>query len=352
MSASGTGRRIRVLVVDDSAVVRKLLTALLSTDPGIEVVGTAPDPIVARDKLVRLAPDVMTLDLEMPRMDGLTFLEKVMQHFPTRTLVISSLSTAGSAVALRALELGAVDVMAKPAIDVAAGIGKLAATVVERVRTVAAARLVRAAIAQPAASERRAPRQTLGETTHKVLALAASTGGTEALKQVLAKLPANAPGTVIVQHMPAAFTRAFAAALDKICAFEVREAVDGDRLLPGLALLAPGNFHMELIRDGAFYHVRLHQQPLLHGVRPAADYLLRSVAANAGANAIGVVLTGMGKDGADGLLAMRNAGAHTVAQDEASSVVYGMPRAAFEAGAVQSVLPLDQIGSALAARLG
>ena len=352
-AAAKSANKIRVLIVDDSAVMRRILTELLGRDPEIEIVGTAIDPIVARDKLVQLRPDVMTLDIEMPRMDGITFLEKVMQHMPTRTLIISSLSTAGSSSSLRALEVGAVDVMAKPKIDVASNLEEMGREVIERVKAVAASRL--GALKRPtsdalAAPKRSAPR-ALAETTHKILALAASTGGTEALKAVLSELPPNLPGTVIVQHMPPIFTRTFAESLNRLCPFEVREAKDGDRVLPGLALLAPGNFHMELTRSGAFYYVKLHQAPELHGVRPAADYLLKSVAEAAGRNAIGVVLTGMGRDGATGLLAMRNAGAATFAQDEATSVVYGMPKIAVEIGAVQKTLPLDQIATGIVTKL-
>lgn len=292
----------------------------------------------------------MTLDIEMPRMDGLTFLEAVMKHFPVRTLVISSLSTANSETALRALEIGAVDVMAKPAIDVSKSIEGLRNELIAAVKNVARARLP--SIATKIASTQvkhlvtTRPR-ALAQTTHQILAIASSTGGTEALKRVLPRLPADIPGTVIVQHMPPVFTKTFADALNKICPFEVREAADGDRVLPGLALLAPGNFHMEIIRSGGFYSVRLHQQPTVHGVRPAADYLMSSVAKYAGRNAIGLVLTGMGKDGAKGLLEMRQAGSFNIAQDEASCVVFGMPREAIAQGGVDKVLPLDAIADEL-----
>lgn len=341
-------KKIRVLVVDDSAVLRKMLTKILESDPGIEVVATAPDPFIARDKLVELKPDVMTLDVEMPKMDGITFLEKVMEHFPTRTLLFSSLSSKGSETALRALEVGAVDVMGKPAMDVQNGLMSLANELIERVKAVASARL-------PLSG---GPRKTIGsqpivkkssnvgamvKTTHSILAIASSTGGTEALKRVLPLLPADIPGTVIVQHMPPVFTKAFAQALNNICPFEVREAADGDRIYPGQVLLAPGNFHMEVARSGANYYVRLHQDPLLHGVRPAADFLMKSVAQYAGSNAVGVVLTGMGKDGAEGLLHMKKAGAFNIAQDEATCAVFGMPKVAIELKAIDKILPLDEI---------
>lgn len=350
---SNPTNKIRVLIVDDSAIIRSLLTRFLSSDPEIEVVGTAPDPFVAREKLVALKPDVMTLDIEMPRMDGVTFLEKVMQHFPIRTLMISSLSARGTETALRALEAGAIDVMGKPAIDVTKSMESLATEIVMRVKNVARARLkapssntnsaARAPVVKPKSG-------ALAKSTHQILAIAASTGGTVALKEVLSRLPADIPGTVIVQHMPPGFTSTFAKGLNDACAFEVKEAEEGDAIIPGRALLAPGNFHMEIIRSGGYYSVKLHQEPLLHGVRPAADYLMKSVAHFAGSNAIGVILTGMGKDGAEGLLAMKNAGAYTIGQNEQTCVVYGMPKVAFEIGAVQRVLPLEQIAFELTNR--
>jgi two-component system chemotaxis response regulator CheB len=345
---------IRVLIVDDSSIIRSLLTKLLSADPEIEVVGTAPDPYVARDKLVALNPDVMTLDIEMPRMDGITFLEKVMQHFPVRTLILSSLSTHHSVMALRALEVGAIDVMAKPAIDVTRSMEEMGAEIVQRVKAVAKARLS-GPHAPPAAVTGSIARAAVGtaldRTTHQILAIASSTGGTEALKLVLPKLPHDLPGTVLVQHMPAGFTKTYADALQKLCAFEVKEACDGDKVIPGRVLLAPGNFHMELVRSGAYYHVKLNQEPLLHGVRPAADILMRSVAKYAGSNAIGVVLTGMGKDAAEGLKAMKAAGSFNIGQDEASCVVYGMPKAAKELGVIDRELPLERIASEIIQQL-
>lgn len=342
-------KKIRVLVVDDSSVIRSLLTKLLSSDPEIEVVGSAPDPYVAREKLVALKPDVMTLDVEMPRMDGITFLEKVMSHFPIRTIIISSLTTAGAETSLKALAAGAVDVMAKPAIDVKQSLQAMAGELVSRVKAVASARLENRErpILQTYAPSIARKTDALSATTHQILAIASSTGGTEALKVVLNKLPQDIPGTLIVQHMPPVFTKTYAQALQQICPFEVKEAEDGDRVIPGRALLAPGNYHMELTRSGAYYYVRLHQEPLLHGVRPAADYLMNSVARVAGKNAMGVVLTGMGKDGAKGLLAMKEAGSYNVAQDEASCVVFGMPKEAINIGAVHQVSPLKDISAAI-----
>lgn len=342
------GDKIRVLVVDDSSVIRTLFSKLLARDPEIEVVGVAPDPFVARDKLLALKPDVMTLDIEMPRMDGLTFLGKVMEFFPTRTLIVSSLSAAGSETAYRALESGAIDVLKKPVLSNEKDVMAFGLELVETVKGVASARLqkrekgtVPNQVARTVSTA--APSHALPKTTHQILAIASSTGGTEALKRVLPLLPADIPGTVIVQHMPPTFTKTFARALQERCPFEVKEAEDGDRVIPGRALLAPGNFHMEIVRSGGYYSVKLHQEPPLNGVRPAADFLFRSVAKYVGANAIGVILTGMGRDGAAGFLAMKESGSYNIAQDENSCVVYGMPKEAVKLNAVHSVLPLDEI---------
>jgi two-component system chemotaxis response regulator CheB len=280
-------------------------------------------------------------------MDGLTFLEAVMAHSPTRTLVLSSLTEKNSSLALRAMEIGAIDVMTKPALDVSKSLEDAAQEIIQRVKQVASARLTNV---KPAAISRSKISPTalkkissLDRTTHQLIAIASSTGGTEALKVVLGKLPADLPGTVIVQHMPPGFTRTYAESLNKLMPFEVREAKHGDKIVPGLVLLAPGNFHMEIVRSGGFYHVSLHQEAALHGVRPAADILLNSVAKYAGKNAIGVVLTGMGRDGAKGLLAMKEAGSFNIGQDESTSVVYGMPRAAAECGALHAIKPLEDI---------
>lgn len=340
-------KKIRVLIVDDSAVIRSLLQRIFSSDPEIEVVGQAPDPYVAREMLVALKPDVMTLDIEMPRMDGLTFLEKVMAAMPTRTLIISSLAKQQSEMALRALETGAIDVFTKPAIDVTESMQRLREDLILRVKAVAEAHFVPSAASRPFRNKAVTSTRAMGQTTHQILAIAASTGGTEALKVVLSDLPPDIPGTLIVQHMPPVFSRTFADNLNRICSFEVKEAEEGDRVKPGLVLLAPGNYHMELTRSGAYYYVKLNQQPTEHGVRPAADVLMRSVAKFAGKNAIGVVLTGMGRDGAQGLLEMHKAGSYNIAQDEASSVVYGMPKIALEAGGIDKVLPLDDIAGQL-----
>lgn len=341
-------QKIRVLIVDDSAVIRKLLEKIFSSSPDIEVVGTASDPYIARDKLVSLKPDVMTLDVEMPRMDGISFLEKVMQHFPTRTIIFSSLAKTGSETYLRALEAGAIEIMEKPSIDVSQSLETLSQAIIEKVKAVAKARInpVKKVVHTTGPVQKVAP-TSLARTTHQLIAVASSTGGTEALKVFLSGMPADIPGTLIVQHMPPGFTKSFAENLNHMFPFEVKEAQEGDQVVPGRVLIAPGNYHMEITRSGAFYYVKLHQGPALHSVRPAADYLMKSVAKYVGKNALGVVLTGMGKDGAEGLLEMKNAGAYTVAQNEETCVVYGMPAAAVALGAADKILPLDRIAGDL-----
>lgn len=340
-------QKIKVLIVDDSAVIRTMLQKILSTDPEIEIVGTAPDPYVGREKLVNLKPDVMILDIEMPRMDGITFLTKVMEHFPTRTIIFSSLSLERSEVALKCLEVGAIDTMAKPAIDVTKGVMAFKDELIAKVKMVAKSKLPTKK--KPLSLVGTAPKihpSTSGallRTTHQILAIASSTGGTEALKVLLSGLPADIPGTVIVQHMPAVFTKTYAEHLNKMFPFEVKEAEDGDKVLPGRVLIAPGDFHMEIVRSGGYYNVKLHQAPAMHGVRPAADYLLKSVAHYAGSNAIGIVLTGMGKDGAQGLLDMKKAGSYNLAQNEETCVIFGMPKVAIDCGAIDKVMPLDEI---------
>jgi two-component system chemotaxis response regulator CheB len=339
-------RKVRVLIVDDSAVIRSMLSNLLKDDPGIEVVGTAVDPYAARQKLLDLRPDVMTLDVEMPRMDGLTFLRKVMIHVPTPTIVFSSLTQKGSETAIRAYEFGAVAVLAKPVLNVAKDLTQFACTIAAEIKLAAHSNLdaIKKNRSTPSSLRSNAP-SALTKTTHQVLAIASSTGGTEALKFLLSHFSADIPGTVIVQHMPPGFTKAFAERLNELMPFEVKEAAEGDRVIPGRVLIAPGNYHMEMARSGAFYYVKLNQNATEHSVRPAADVLMRTVAQWAGRNAIGVVLTGMGKDGAQGLKAMHDAGSYTLAQDEASSVVFGMPKAAIEAGAVDRVLALKDMAA-------
>jgi two-component system chemotaxis response regulator CheB len=336
------GRRIRVLVVDDSAVVREVFSRELARDPGIEVVGAVPDPYVARDEIVRLEPDVVTLDVEMPRMDGLTFLRKLMRYHPMPVIIVSSLTQKGGGLALEALESGAVDVMCKP--GSAYSVGDMSIELREKVKAAAGARL-RIPSASPGAS---APaRLSLSKTTHVVVAIGASTGGCQALQSVLSAMPANAPGIVVVQHMPEHFTRSFAERLNGLCAMEVKEAEDGDRVSPGRVLIAPGNRHMLLTRSGAVYQVTVKDGPLVSRHRPSVDVLFKSVARFAGSNAVGAILTGMGGDGAAGLKEMRTAGAATIAQDEASCVVFGMPKEAIKLEAAAHVVPLDGIAGKL-----
>ncbi len=332
---------IKVLVVDDSALIRQLLTELLSADRGIEVVGTANDPIAAREKIKALAPDVITLDIEMPKMDGLSFLEKLMALRPMPVVVVSTLAQKGTDAALRALELGAIDYVAKPLIDIRSGMTALGEELVAKVRTAAAARpRARAMRAVPSA-----PLQVDAalSTAGRIVAVGASTGGVETLQQLLLQMPATAPAIVITQHMPAGFTSSFARRLDQQCAMTVVEASDGRRIMPGQVYIAPGARHLEVTRTGAHYACRVHDGAPVSGHRPSVDVLFHSVAAAAGANAMGIILTGMGKDGAHGLLAMRRAGARTLGQTEASCVVYGMPKAAMQAGAVEQELTVDQI---------
>ncbi len=328
---------IRVLVVDDSAVVRQIFAQQLARDPELEVVGSAPDPYVARDLIVQRQPDVITLDIEMPRMDGLTFLRKLMHYHPMPVVVVSSLTPAGGELALEALAAGAVDVMCKPGASFT--VGDMAPLLVEKLKGAAAIDLSRRRPAPMPAAEPTA----LSRTTNQVLALGASTGGTVALEHILRGFPENAPGTVIAQHMPEQFTTCFAARLDGLTRMRVREAQDGDSVTPGVALLAPGNRHMLLRRSGARYYVQVRDGPRVNRYRPSVDVMFRSVAQAAGRNALGVILTGMGGDGARGLLEMRQAGAETFAQDEATCVVFGMPRVAIECGAVAQVLPLERI---------
>jgi len=338
--------KVRVLVVDDSAVVRQILTREFSKDKDIEVVGTAPDPYVARDKIVQLKPDVITLDVEMPRMDGVTFLRKLMKHHPIPVIIVSSLTVAGSELAMEALQYGAIDVMCKP--GTAYSVGDMSEILIQKIKAAAMVDMKKRAdmIRERAATSTEPPKRlAMTKTTNKIIAIGASTGGTEAIKDVLVSFPAGAPGTVIVQHMPEYFTKSFAERLNSTCEINVKEAENGDRVIPGRALLAPGNKHMVLKRSGAQYLVELKDGPLVFHQRPAVEVLFNSVAQYAGANAVGMILTGMGKDGAKGLLAMKEAGAYTIVQDEASSVVWGMPGEAFKLGAATVVLPLKKIAA-------
>jgi len=339
-------KSIKVLVVDDSAIVRRVLTEELNKDTAIEVVGTAPDPFIARDKIVQLEPDVLTLDVEMPRMDGITFLGKLMQHHPMPVIVLSSLTPAGGKTAMAALDAGAVEVMCKPGGSYT--VGDACEELARKIKAAAAARIPARPSGQAAGQpEKPVQRLAMIETTNKIFAIGASTGGVQALTRVVTAFPPNVPGTVIVQHMPAQFTRSFADRLNGLAAVQVKEAEDGDAVVTGRVLLAPGGYHMVLGRSGANYYVTIKDGPKVCHQRPSVEVLFQSVAKYAGANAVGAILTGMGDDGAKGLLAMREAGAHTVGQDEASCVVYGMPKAAFEAGGVERVVPLDRVAEAM-----
>jgi len=344
------GRLIRVLIVDDSAIVRKILTETLAAEPDFEVVGSAPDPFVARDKILALSPDVLTLDIEMPRMDGLTFLRKLMHFHPMPVVVISSLAQPSCRAAIQALELGAVEVLAKPAGPYS--VGELRQSLAAKIRAAAGARLrveppPTATAPAPVAKPPTVLPAVSSQSLSNIIAIGASTGGTEAIATVLRAFPKETPGIVVVQHIPPQFSRAFACRLDEMCQIDVKEAEDGDTLRSGLALIAPGDFHMLLRKSGGRYFVNVKTGPRVCYQRPAADVLFFSVAEAAGANAVGALLTGMGSDGAQGLLKMRQAGARTIAQDEASCVVFGMPREAIQLGAAGQVLPLDRIASAL-----
>lgn len=339
-------RRTRVLVVDDSAIVRKVLSEILGAQPDLEVVGTAPDPYVARDKILALSPDVLTLDIEMPRMDGLTFLNRIMRYHPLPVIVISSLAQSSTRAAMEALHQGAVDVLAKPGGPYS--VGDLKEDLPRRVRAAAGSRLNPARAA--AAPEK--PPPALGSAQpspprHMLIALGASTGGTQAIERVLTALPPAMPPIVITQHIPPVFSAAFAERLNKVCALEVREAKGGELLTSGIAWIAPGDHHLLVDRAGSGWRTRLDDGPKVCYQRPSVDILFRSVLESAGSAALAVLMTGMGGDGAAGLRALRDGGAETIAQDEASCVVFGMPREAIRLGAAQHVLSLDAIAPLL-----
>ena len=330
---------IKVLIVDDSAVVRQVFSRELGRAGDIEIVGTAPDPYVARDKIVELRPDVVLLDMEMPRMDGLTFLKKLMKYNPIPVIIVSSLTHRGGELAMEALNSGAVDVMCKP--GSAMSVNNMSADLINKIRVAARAKLGKNnhqnAISRPQV------RLSQSRMTNTIIAVGASTGGTQAIQALLSQMPGNSPGTVIVQHMPEQFTASFADRLNQLCDMEVREAKNNDTVMPGIVLIAPGNYHMLLRRSGARFYVQVKHGPLVCGHRPSVEVLFKSVAQTAGRNAVGVILTGMGKDGASGLLEMRNNQAKTIAQDENSCVVFGMPKEAINMGAADYVLPLKNI---------
>ena len=352
----GINKKIRVLVIDDSALVRQLLSEILSQDRMIEVVGVAQDPYIAREKIKQLNPDVLTLDVEMPKMDGVTFLRNLMRLRPMPVVMVSTLTQQGADVTLEALELGAVDFVTKPNIDLQERLKEYADELIDKVKTAAGARVRSRAdrdmtsmavetkySADSVIEKRQAPSVTKLKTTDKIIAIGASTGGTEAIREVLSTMPADAPGIVITQHIPPKFSTSFAQRMDTICAMTVYEAEDGQPILPGHVYIAPGDQHLLVERSGARYYCRLNNGPPVNRHRPSVDVLFRSVAQNVGPNAIGVILTGMGDDGARGLLEIKEAGAPTIAQDEASSVVWGMPGEAVKRGAADTQLPLDRI---------
>jgi two-component system chemotaxis response regulator CheB len=337
-------RKIKVLVVDDSALVREIIASGLAKDPDIEVVGTAPDPYVARDKILKLKPDVLTLDVEMPRMDGVEFLRKLMVQYPLPVVMVSALTERGKQITLDALEAGALDFVTKPKADVAKGLEMMLNELIVKLKIASVANVSHW---KHKRSERSGPLtyapKALSESTDKVIAIGASAGGTEAIKDVISGFPSNLPGVVIVQHMPAGFTKQFAERLNNECAMEVKEAENGDRVMPGRILIAPGGLQMRVERSGGEYRVRCMPGDLVCGHCPSVEVMMLSVAEHVGRNAVGVMLTGMGHDGANGLKAMRDAGARTIAQDEATCVVFGMPKVAYEKGGVERLVPLPDI---------
>jgi two-component system chemotaxis response regulator CheB len=353
-------KTINVLVVDDSASVRQTLKEILESDPAIRVIATAPDPYVAVERIKQQVPDVITLDIEMPRMDGITFLEKIMTQHPIPVVICSSLTEKGSETAIAALEKGAVEIITKPKTGTRQFLEESRIHICDIVKSAALVRVRPRAIQPPVL--RVAPKLTADamlapppsnamiQTTEKVVAVGASTGGTEALREFLQALPPDAPGIVIVQHMPEKFTAQFSARLNELCAINVKEAADGDSVIPGQALIAQGNKHLLLKRSGARYYVEVKDGPLVSRHRPSVDVLFRSTARYAGKNALGVIMTGMGDDGARGMLEMNEAGAFTIAQDEASCVVFGMPAEAIKLGGVNEVMPLDRIAGEVVRR--
>jgi len=348
-----TDKKIRVLCVDDSALIRSLMTEIINSQPDMVVVATASDPLIARDLVKQHNPDVMTLDVEMPHMDGLEFLERLMRLRPMPVVMVSSLTEHGSEAALRALELGAIDFVTKPRLGIRDGLLSYTELIAGKIRVAAAARLLparRSALGGNAVVDAPLLRSPL-LSTEKLIIIGASTGGTEAIREVLQPLPPDSPGIMIAQHMPAGFTHSFAERLNGLCRIAVSEAVQGERILPGHAYIAPGGFHLSLVRSGANYVAQVDLEPPVNRHRPSVDVLFDSAARHAGKNAIGVILTGMGRDGAEGLLRMRQAGSYTLAQDEASCVVFGMPREAIALGAAHEVVPLHDMSQRVMAHL-
>ncbi|GAB7536224.1 chemotaxis response regulator protein-glutamate methylesterase [Burkholderia sp. 22PA0099] len=348
-------QKIKVLCVDDSALIRSLMTEIINSQPDMSVCATAPDPLVARDLIKQHNPDVLTLDVEMPRMDGLDFLERLMRLRPMPVVMVSSLTERGSEITLRALELGAVDFVTKPRVGIRDGMLDYAEKLADKIRAAARARVRQAAPARPAAAAGQANAPLMNNplvSTEKLLIVGASTGGTEAIRELLVPLPPDAPAVLIAQHMPPGFTKSFAQRLNTLCRIAVKEAEHGERVLPGHAYIAPGHAHLLLARSGANYIAHLSDEPPVNRHRPSVDVLFRSAATHAGKNAIGVILTGMGRDGAAGLLEMKRAGARTFAQDEASCVVFGMPREAIALGGADEVVPLSEMSRRVLSAMG
>jgi len=345
--------KIKVLIIDDSALIRGVLQEVINSLPDMTVVGTAPDPIRARDMIKELNPDVLTLDVEMPKMNGLEFLERLMRLRPMPVVMVSSLTEQGSEVTLQALELGAVDFITKPRLGVKDGLAELSDDLGEKIRAAARARVRRHSATPREGGEGNRTIQggKMLKTTEKLIFIGSSTGGTEALKEVISRMPADSPAILMTQHMPEAFTKSFAARLDSLSKMTVKEAANGERIVPGHAYLAPGHSHLLVKKSGAYYYTELSQEAPVNRHRPSVDVLFGSAARIAGPNALGVILTGMGRDGASGMLEMRKAGAYTMAQDEASCVVYGMPRAAAEVGAAMEICSLTDIAGRLVDRL-
>lgn len=338
--------KIKVLIVDDSAMVRRLLSSELSKEISITVVGTAQDPYIAREKIINLKPDVIILDIEMPRMDGLTFLKKLMKSHPHRVIIVSSLAEKGGDVALKAIEYGALEVMAKPSTSYS--VKDMTEQIIEKIKSVSKIpdyKFKSFIEKSKFSKDINSKNLSLIKTTNKIIAIGASTGGTEAILQILKKMPKNSPPIVIVQHMPEHFTKSFASRLNDICLINVKEAKDKEILSPGKALIAPGNRHIEIVRSGAVYYIHLTDGPLVYHQKPSVEVLFNSVAKYAGKNAVGVILTGMGRDGANGLLNMKNEGAFTIAQDEKSSIVFGMPKEAIFIGGSSKIISLDLIAA-------
>lgn len=335
--------KTKVLIVDDSALIRSVMSEIVNSQPDLEVVATAPDPLVARELIKKHNPDVLTLDVEMPKMDGLDFLEKLMRLRPMPVLMVSSLTERGSEITMRALELGAVDFVTKPKISIQTGMREYADMIADKIRAAARARIAPRSVAPAASSGPLSALRSPLISSEKLIIIGASTGGTEAIREFLMQMPSDCPGILIAQHMPEGFTSSFAKRLDSLCKISVVESAGNERVLPGHAYIAPGHSHLLLTRSGANYMTRIEQSPPVNRHRPSVDVLFRSAAQAAGKNAVGVILTGMGKDGAAGMLDMRQAGAHNFAQDEASCVVFGMPREAIAVGAAHEVGPLQAL---------